>query len=80
MSAQKPVIATCHGGSPELVVHQETGYVVNPHDTTTFAHHLAELLGDEAHAQQMGQAGKARLIANFTMQHQLNALLSFYRH
>lgn len=79
MAAGKPVIATCFGGSPEAVMDGETGYIINPFDTALFASRLITLLSDDALAQQMGAAGRQRLLEHFTLGKQVNLMLQAYQ-
>ncbi len=68
MAARKPVIATCHGGSPEIVQDGVTGYVINPFDTAQFAGRLVDVLTDEGLRTRLGQAGYRRFLEKFTME------------
>jgi glycosyltransferase involved in cell wall biosynthesis len=68
MAARKPVIATCHGGSPEIVLDGETGYIVNPFDTPQFAGRLIDILSDTALQTRLGEAGYQRFLDEFTME------------
>lgn len=68
MAARKPVVATCHGGAPEIVQDGVTGFVVNPFDTSTFAARLIEVLQDEGLQARLGQAGYRRFREEFTME------------
>jgi glycosyltransferase involved in cell wall biosynthesis len=65
MEHAKPVVATCFGGSPEVIEDGVTGFIANPFDTERFAGKLAELLADPALAARMGQAGRKRLEQHF---------------
>lgn len=78
MAAHKSLIATCYGGSPEMVSDGETGYIVNPFDTAVFAERLIRLLRDPALCAQMGNAGRQRLEDHFTLTAQTNAMLKVY--
>lgn len=79
MAAGKPVIATCYGGSPEAVVDEETGYIINPFDISTFANRLERMLTDDALAQQMGTAAQGRLLQRFTLSKQVSLMEQAYR-
>jgi glycosyltransferase involved in cell wall biosynthesis len=46
MAAGLPVVATCVGGVPELVHHNEAGLLVSRGDTAAFAQSLARLAAD----------------------------------
>ena len=60
-----PVIATSHGGIPELVEHGVSGFVVKEHDTQATAAALADLALDPAKRISMGDAGRARVAVDF---------------
>jgi len=78
MAARKPVVATCYGGPPELVVDGETGYIINPFDITTLADRLVRLFRDTALQQQMGEAGRRRLEVQFSLAEQVTHFLTVY--
>jgi spore coat protein SA len=78
MEHSKPVIATSLGGSREVVLHGETGFIANPFDVPGFAGRIAELLQDPARAQQMGAAGRVRLEEKFTITSMAEAYLEQY--
>lgn len=79
MAAGKAVIATCFGGSREVVNDGETGFIVNPLDTATFADRLRRLLSDDALRQDMGQRGQRRIRERFTLQMQVQRMLEIYQ-
>ncbi len=78
MAAGKPVIATCYGGSSEIVLDGATGFIVNPLDTVTFADRLQRLLSDPALREQMGQSAQARIRASFTVDRYVDQMLRVY--
>lgn len=67
MEHGKPVVATAFGGSPEVVLDGVTGYVANPFDLEAFSGAIARLLADPDLRRRMGDAGRARLEARFTV-------------
>jgi glycosyltransferase involved in cell wall biosynthesis len=79
MATATPVIATCFGGSPEAIIDGETGFIVNPFDTELFADRIRELLSRPQVARQMGRAGQARLMTQFTLERQVVAMEQAYR-
>jgi glycosyltransferase involved in cell wall biosynthesis len=79
MAAGTPVIATCFGGPPEVVIDGETGYIVNPFKTEQFAAKLEALLTNDARRAQMGEAGRARVRAHFTLRRQVRQMEAIYR-
>ena len=68
MATAKPVIATCHGGAPDVVQDGVTGFIVNPFDTPRFAGRLIEVLVDKGLQARLGAAGHARFRAEFTLE------------
>ena len=68
MAAGKPVVASRIGGLCEVVVHGETGLLVPPGDPEALAEALKSLLADPARARKMGEAGRARVRAEFDVQ------------
>jgi len=62
MATGRPVIASHVGGMPELVVDGETGLLVPPSDSGALARAILRLLSDPALRQDMGQAGRRRVV------------------
>lgn len=78
MASGKAVIATCFGGSPEIVVDGETGFIVNPFETATLADRLRRLLEDRDLSREMGRRGRARVGERFTLDRQVEQMLALY--
>jgi glycosyltransferase involved in cell wall biosynthesis len=78
MACAKPTIATCFGGGKEAVLDGQTGIVLNPFHTDTFANTLIRILSDETYAKQLGQAGYQRVTQHFSMQKFVNDMLQTY--
>ena len=55
---KKPVIATKVGGIPELMIENETGYLINKGDHEDWIKKIKILLNDENKAKQMGEKGR----------------------
>ncbi len=79
MALAKPVIATQFGGSSELVIDRETGFIVDPRDTPQFAERMKRLLDDPALVERMGKAGQGRVAVSFTLKKQIDAYLSLIK-
>ena len=60
MATERPVIGTRVGAIPELVVHEETGFVVDRGDSAAAAAAMLMLARDPALRASMGRAGRAR--------------------
>lgn len=61
-----PCVVANHGGLPESVLHQKTGYVVPVQDTAAAVAALLQLLQQPALCMQMGMAGQQRYQQLFT--------------
>lgn len=72
-AAGKPVVATCFGGSREIVEDGVSGFVVNPLNVETFSARVADLLTDEEKGKRFGAAGHERVTRDFTLEGQARA-------
>ncbi len=75
MASALPVLATAVGGNADLVEAGKTGHIVPVADPNTMAQHLVGLYSDPEHARAMGEAGRQRVLAHFSMQ----AMVSTYQ-
>jgi glycosyltransferase involved in cell wall biosynthesis len=66
MAAGLPVVATQVGGIPEVVKPNETGWLVPPREPALLAGALSTLLADADRRQAFGQAGRERVVENFS--------------
>jgi glycosyltransferase involved in cell wall biosynthesis len=78
MAVGLPVVGTCFGGTSEIVVDGQTGYVVNPHDVEQLADRLARLLEDDGLARRMGEAGRLRARQHFSLETMVGRTLALY--
>lgn len=69
----RPVVATCFGGSREVVEGGVSGYVVNPLDVEMLSAKVANLLTDEEKAKRFGVEGYERVSHDFTLEGQARA-------
>lgn len=67
MSLGKPVLATRSGGLPEQVVDGETGFLFPKGDALALASLTQRLMDDPALSARLGEAGRARQRAEFTI-------------
>ena len=61
MAFAKPVLGGNHGGTPEVVINNETGILINHGDIDGIISSLFRLLNDSSLRHSMGKAGKRRL-------------------
>jgi glycosyltransferase involved in cell wall biosynthesis len=78
MAAGRPVVATAVGGTPELVVDGETGFLVPAGDVKAFTREIECLLDDPDLGQQMGSAGRQRVKQFFTIERATHQIESLY--
>ena len=55
---KKPVVATRVGGIPELMIENETGYLINKGDYKDWIKKIEILLNDEKKSKEMGKKGR----------------------
>lgn len=78
MAVGLPVIGTWFGGSKEVVVDGETGFIINPFDIDAFADKLQKLLSDGTLRQDMGHKGQECIRNKFTLTHQIEHMIALY--
>ncbi len=78
MACGTPVVATSVGGIPEVVAHDETGWLVPPGDARALAAAVRGLLGDPARAAAFGNAGRRRVEAHFSWDRIADRTLAVY--
>lgn len=79
MLAGRPVVATAVSAIPEIVVDGETGLLVPPRDPAALAGALLRLIEDPAAARRLGERGRARLEACFTVEKMVSGVAAVYR-
>jgi phosphatidylinositol alpha-1,6-mannosyltransferase len=68
MAFNKPVIGGNHGGTPEVILDNETGFLVEHGDVAALADKIGILLRDPELCKRMGEAGRRRVEENFTFE------------
>jgi colanic acid/amylovoran biosynthesis glycosyltransferase len=66
LACEVPVVASRLSGIPELVIDGETGLLVDAGDADALAHAIERLSRDPALRRQLGAAGRARVVAEFS--------------
>ena len=67
MALCKPVVGTRAGGTPEMIVDGETGFLVPPGDADALAEAVARLAGDAFLRKRLGTAGRERVEELFSL-------------
>ena len=66
MACGLAVVSTPVGGIAEIVQHEETGIIVQPHDPEALRVAIERLVGDSALRTGLGEAGRDQAIARFS--------------
>jgi glycosyltransferase involved in cell wall biosynthesis/protein-L-isoaspartate O-methyltransferase len=69
-----PVVATRHAGISDVVIHGETGLLVNEGDVEGMAQHMIRLAREPDLAVKLGKAGRERVAREFSMEKSINNL------
>src|SRR6266581_456441 len=75
MSAARPIVSTRLAGIPELVVHEETGFLVRPGDTMALVEALEKLIRNPELRLRYGRAGRMRIEQHFRIEQTIRPLL-----
>lgn len=78
MASRKPVVGTCYGGAPEIIVDGVTGYVVNPFYSEEIASKTIDLLRNPKKAEEFGSAGYERIKKDFNLEDKFKEYIVVY--
>lgn len=78
MAMERPVVATRHGGSLEIVEENSTGWFVAPDNPPEMAEAIKKLLLNRELIQQAGRKGRQRVLEHFTAERMCEKTLSLY--
>jgi len=76
----KPILATSVDGTPEIVLHGETGWLVPPGDSSALAEAMIRLLGDSEIRARMGTRARDYVIQNFSFNRVVTEIEELYIH
>ena len=74
----RPTVATRVGGMVDSVVDGKTGILVNPEDPRDLARGICDLLRDPERGAALGKAGRAHMLAGFTLTSTVPRLAEIY--
>ena len=77
-AAGKPVVSTNVGAIKEVVIQEESGFIVDIADTTTFARSLKQLIENKNLRSAMGAKGRAHIQNHFSLHNQVEATKALY--
>jgi glycogen(starch) synthase len=75
----RPIVATRVGGLPEVVLHQQTGLLVEKENAGGLADAISFLIAHPDAAVQMGRAAQSRVQTVFSWERHVNAYDALYR-
>ena len=78
MAAGAPTVATRVGGTPEAIVNEVTGLIVEPGDAPALAEAVARLLNDPALARRLGDASRKAIVDGYSVEKMVRATESLY--
>jgi glycosyltransferase involved in cell wall biosynthesis len=78
MAAGKAVVAAAAGGTIEAVEDGHTGILVPPRNPKALSAAILRLLQDPACAQRMGEAGRARVREEFSLERMVRSYEELY--
>jgi len=74
MASGLPVVSTTLGGIPEMVIENETGFLVQPGDTVALAGAIERVTNGRSLAQKLGKAGYERAQRLFSIEKNVREL------
>jgi glycosyltransferase involved in cell wall biosynthesis len=78
LASGKPAIGFNLDGTPEVIINDESGYILPPMDIDGVANAAIELLNNPAKAKEMGINGRNIVKEKFDWQYMVNELLNDY--
>jgi glycosyltransferase involved in cell wall biosynthesis len=78
MACGRPVVATRTGGIPEAIVDGRDGLLVAPQDAEALARAIVRLMRDDTLRQSLGEAGRQRVVAEFSVEKMIRGTLDAY--
>ena len=78
-AAAVPIVTCRAGGLPEAVQEDVTGLLVPPADVPALGAAVGRLLADAPLRREMGAAGRARVLAEFSIDGMVEGNLAIYR-
>jgi glycosyltransferase involved in cell wall biosynthesis len=74
MATALPVVSTNIGGIPEMVIENETGFLLEPADASALADAIEKVIDDRVLAQRLGHAGYQRAHELFSIEKNVREL------
>jgi D-inositol-3-phosphate glycosyltransferase len=78
MALRVPVLATEVGGPREILTDGREGYLLPPRAPRAWARAARRIAEDPVHARELGDAGRRRVEAHFTVERHVSAMCEIY--
>ncbi len=79
MMMKKVLVASDIGWAPEIIQHNQNGFLVSPKDHTNYAKHIIDVLKTPKINELVGQAAQERILNNFEKNIVAQQSIAFYR-
>lgn len=77
--AKRPVVSTCFGGSREIVVDNQNGFIVNPFNIKSLSSSISYLLKNKDIANKFGDNGYKLIKEKFTTEIMIQNYINFFK-
>jgi len=79
MACGLPCVAFSVGGIPEMIDHENNGYLARPGDSEDLARGLSWVLADDTRLRDLSLAARSKVVNHYTMKHIARAHEELYR-
>lgn len=79
LASQKPVVATRVGAIPRLIIHEETGLLIEPRDVQALKLAILRLLKDSSLRAHLGKAGEALVNHSYSQKVMADNYMELYK-
>jgi glycosyltransferase involved in cell wall biosynthesis len=79
MFAGRPIVATCVGGTPDIISSGVNGLLVDPADSVELSQAIRRILSNRTFAQQLGRNARKFAEENLTTETTVHSILSIYQ-
>lgn len=75
-ACRKAIVATNVGGTPEIITHNQSGIIIDPHNTQAIQNALLDLLDDPVRCESLGQNARKEIESKFNWEKSVNAYIN----
>lgn len=79
MACSVPVVVSNVDGIPEVVIHNETGFLAGPDDKAAMVQHLLSICTDDKLASTLGLNGRKRALTHFSKKKLIDQYIDCYK-